>query len=168
MQRTRSISIKSVRLYKAVLVFFFLSYFFLYSGLYIVKYNWWGVFIIVLAVSTIIYYWNPHITRNFTRLKELSYDDENLYIVEKGVEEQIPFHEVKDVEIVSLDGVYQFNFFNKNLHEGAVRCKTSMWYPLNFKTIDKELNRVRALIQKAHREYRDQIGDGRGLASFNG
>jgi len=167
MQRTRSISIKSIRLYKAALYAFLLAYFLLYAGSNIVRYRWFGILFAVVILSFTIYFWYPGFSKNLSRLKELSYDDENLYIIERGVEEQIPFHEVRDVEIVSLDGVYQFNFFNKQLHDGAIRCKTSMWYPLNFKTVDKELNRVRGLIIKAHREYRDQIGKDRGLASFN-
>ena len=167
MQRTCSISVKSIRLYKTILISLLFAYFLLYIGSFILQYKWFGILIATLFVLLMVYYWYPSFSKNLSRLKDLSYDDENLYIIESGVEEQIPFHEVKDVEIVSLDGVYQFNFFNKNLHKGAVRCKTSMWYPLNFKTVDKELNRVRGLIRKEHREYKDQIGDGRGLASFN-
>ena len=167
MRRTKSISIKSIRLYKAALYCFLLAYFLAYSGFYIMEYRWLGILMVVVVVVASVYFWYPGLSKNLNRLKELSYDNENLYIIEKGVEEQIRFCEVKDVEIVSLDGIYQFNFFDKQLHNGAVRCKTSMWYPLNFRTVDKELNRVRGLIWKTHREYRAPTGNDRGLASFN-
>lgn len=100
-------------------------------------------------------------------MKDISYDDAHLYINENGVEEQIPFYEIRDVEIVSLNGICKFNFFNIQLHGGAVTCKTSMWYPLNFKKVDKEFNRVRALIRKAHQQYKPEIGQEKNLASYN-
>ncbi|MCP4457880.1 MAG: hypothetical protein GY816_07640 [Cytophagales bacterium] len=167
MQRTRSISVKSIRLYKTILISLLLAYFLLYTGSFILQNEWLGILIGSLFVLLMVYFWYPSFTNNLSRLKDLSYDDENLYIIENDVEEQIPFHEIRDVEIVSLDGIYQFNFFNKQLHGGVIRCKTSMWYPLNFKTVDRELNRVRGLIRKAHWEYQGQIGNDRGLASFN-
>lgn len=119
-----------------------------------------------ILVAVAVYYWNPSIGRNFDRLKEIAYDSENLYVIENGREEQIPFYEIRDVEIVSLGGIYKFNFFDKGLHKGFITCKTSMWYPLNYPKVDRELNRVRALINKAHREYKEQITDKNQLASF--
>ncbi len=113
----------------------------------------------------LVAYWFPSVLKTLKQMKNLSYDDENLYVVEDGVEEQIPFEQVKDVEIVSLNGIYRFNFFSKDLHNGFVTCKTSMWYPLNYPTVDKELNRVRALIRKAHQNYRNRIGKENRLAS---
>ncbi len=113
----------------------------------------------------LIAYWFPSALKTIKQMKNLSYDDENLYVLEDGVEEQIPFEQVKDVEIMSLNGIYRFNFFNKDLHDGFVTCKTSMWYPLNYPAVDKELNRVRALIRKSHQNYRDKIGNENRLAS---
>lgn len=105
--------------------------------------------------------------KDWQHLKDIAYDSQNLYITEKGREEQIPFHEVRDVEITSLNGIYRFIFYNKELHGGWVSCKTSMWYPLNFPKVDKELNRVRGLINKAHHAYQEEPETGNQLMSFN-
>lgn len=106
------------------------------------------------------------IRENHLHLKDLSYDRGNLYILEKGREEQIPFYRIKDVELTSLSGIYQFNFYDKDLHGGWVSCKTSMWYPLNFPKVDRELERVRQLIRRAHELYEHEQPNNQ-LTSFN-
>jgi hypothetical protein len=166
MERTKSISIKNLRLYKAFSMFLFG----LWAFSYIFRFYDFGVLGWIMSAiffAFAVYYWNPRLGQNLNRLKEIAYDSENLYIIENETEEQIPFIAIRDVEIVSLGGIYRFNFLDKNLHKGWITCKTSMWYPFNFKTVDKELNRVRALIAKAHRNYTGEIGQERGLASFN-
>jgi hypothetical protein len=171
MERTKSISTSFYKAYKAVtyalIGLFILGYF----GRFILIIGFANVYIsllfIVIVVIAIKYKWFPEFFKEINKLKDVSYDSENLYIVEDKYEEQIPFHEIKDVEIKSLNGIYQFNFFNKNLYDGYIRCKTSMWYPFNYRKVDSELNRVRSMVRKAHQNYREQIEHNKSLASFN-
>lgn len=90
-------------------------------------------------------------------IKEVSHDKENLYVKEGTYEIQIPFYQVKDVEILSLDGLYKFHFFHHDQFGKEVICKPSLWYPLNFRKIDKELDQLRFLVRKAHLEYKDDV-----------
>lgn len=171
MERTRSISTTFYKTYKIIAYSFLALFMLVYFGRFIVIIGLANIYIGLVAVALILiglkYRWYPDFFKDFNKLKDVSYDSENLYIIEDGLEEQIPFYEIKDVEIKSLNGVYQFNFFNKNLYDGSITCKTSMWYPFNYRKVDSELNRVRSLIRKAHRSYEEQTGNDKSLASFN-
>ncbi len=167
MQRTKAISSRFYKSYKygAAGLIFLLAFSYILYPLVAGDFSWFRVIISILYFGIGIKYWFPSLISSIKQMKDLSYDDENLYIIENSVEEQIPFNEIKEVEIVSLNGIYRFHFFDKSLHGGAVSCKTSMWYPFNFIKVDKELNRVRGLIWKAQREYGSRIGGNKGLPS---
>ena len=156
-ERTKSLSTSFYKVYKIIsfsLIILFIMLYYVHFVLLIgFAHIGWGLFALICLILVIKFKWYPEFFKEFKRLKDISYDSNNLYIVEKGIEEQIPFYEIKDVEIKSLNGIYQFNFFDKSLYDGAVRCKTSLWYPLNYKKVDAELNRVRSLIKKAKAEF---------------
>lgn len=112
-----------------------------------------------------IFYWFPEVRKSIRRIREIAYDKENLYVKEGNYEIQIPFHDVKDIEIMSLDGLYKFKLYHHDQFGDEVICKPSLWYPLNYKKIDAELNRIRSYVRKAHREYKDKIGSDMSLPS---
>lgn len=122
----------------------------------------------LIAVSYILLgafvYW-PRVKNFLQKIKEVSYDKENLYVREGEYEIQIPFYEVKDIEIMSLDGLYKFTLYHHDQFGNEVICKPSFWYPLNYKRIDAELNRIRGWVRKSHHEYQDKIGSGHTLPS---
>lgn len=142
--------------------------YYLWSYLKIIwDWPWYGALPFFAFLLFIMYKVFEERFKDWQHLKDISYDTRNLYISEKGTEEQIPFYEIKDVEITSLNGIYRFLFYDKKLHGGWVSCKTSIWYPLNFPKVDQELNRVRGLINKAHHEYKYEPVDSNRLMSFN-
>lgn len=170
MERTKAISTRYYLIYKAVSITILGGVILAYLWSYVdVVFRWpWYVgfpFFCLLLYSFFRLFREK--IKDWQHLKDISYDSENLDITEKGREEQIPFHEIKDVEITSLNGVYRFIFYNKELHGGWVSCKTSMWYPLNFPKVDKELNRVRSLINRAHHAYQEEPDASNQLMSFN-
>ena len=89
-------------------------------------------------------------------VKQISYDNQYLYVHEDGADTQIPLERIRDVEITSLDGMYKFNLMDKDTYGPYILCKTSMWYPLNFKKVDKELDYVRFLINKRKRTIQSE------------
>ncbi len=103
----------------------------------------------------------------YGKIKEISYDEENLYVHEQDYEIQIPYHQVKDVEIISLGGLYKFTLLRHDQFGREVICKPSIWYPLNYRKIDKKLNKIRSMIRKAQWKYKDQILTEKSLASIN-
>lgn len=162
--REKTLTTNSVRLYKVTLIIFYalVAGVYVFNGFYTAGVV--GVLLYAVLIGFIIY---NTVSKTFKSLREISYDLENLYVQEKGFEIQIPYHEVKDVEITSLGGLYKFNLYREQQFGKALLCKPSIWYPLNYKKIDKELNRIRGLIRKAHQTYRDQIENDKSLASFN-
>lgn len=122
----------------------------------------WGVMMYGVFVVFII---RKFFNETHSKIKEVSYDKENLYVKEEEYDVQIPFYQVKDIEIVSMDGLYKFKLYHHDQFGREVICKPSIWYPLNYKRIDAELNRIRSYVRKAHRVYKEQIGSNRSLPS---
>ncbi|MEO9484678.1 MAG: hypothetical protein ABJG47_14565 [Ekhidna sp.] len=165
MERSKSLSINSVKRYKFFLMGSLSIMFLAYMTLYLIDGDLYGVVMVVVYLALMIFYWYPNIGKFLKKIKEVSYDKENLYVQEGTYEIQIPFHEVKDIEIVSLDGLYKFKLYQSDQFGDEVICKPSLWYPLNYKKVDAELNRIRGLVRKAHHEYTDKIGFDRSLPS---
>lgn len=165
MERSKSLSIKSVKRYKYVLVVFMSILGLIYTTSFFTRFNPLNLILGAAWFALLILYWYPNILKFLKKIKEVSYDKENLYVKEGEYEIQVPFHEIKDIEIVSLDGLYKFKFYQNDQFGNEVVCKPSLWYPLNYKKIDAELNRIRSMVRKAHHDYREKIGVDRGLPS---
>ncbi|MEM9897032.1 MAG: hypothetical protein AAF789_11750 [Bacteroidota bacterium] len=165
MERSKSLSIKSIRRYKLFVVINISILFLFYVGFQLIEGGVFGIIVALAYLFTMIFYWYPSIGKSLKKLKEVSYDGKNLYVQESGYEIQIPFQEVRDVEIISLDGLYKFNLYHHDQFGKEVVCKPSLWYPLNFKRVDKELNRIRYLIRKAKWSQRELDEDSNQLPS---
>ncbi len=156
MERSKSLSISSIRRYKLITVTAISVMVISYILLLGFSDNWssW-VFAAVYLNFGVFVYW-PRFKDFLNKIKEVSYDKENLYVKEGDYEVQIPFYEVKDIEIMSLDGLYKFTLYHHDQFGNEVICKPSNWYPLNYKKIDAELNRIRGLVLKAHHNYKEE------------
>lgn len=108
----------------------------------------------MVVVYGIIFY---KVVKHIKQLKYLEYDDSNLYVKHHDYEVQIPYEQIKEVSIVSIDGLYKFVFYKANQFGEFVLCKPSLWYPFNYPRIDDELNRIRAMIDKRKREVLNAI-----------
>ena len=166
-ERSKSLSIKNVKAYKIFLLSSLAVFVIAYALFSIHSGDWSGIFIAIIYPIILVRFWFPQMKKSLNKLKELSYDKENLYVMEKGYEIQVPFHQVKDIEIMSTDGLYKFTLYHNDQFGNEVTCKPSLWYPLNYKRIDKELNRIRMMVRKAHQNYKEQIENNKSLASFN-
>lgn len=136
-----------------------------YMVLHLIDGDFFGIAMVVIYLTLMIFYWYPNMGKFLNKIKEVAYDKENLYVKEGEYEIQIPFYEVKDIEILSLDGLYKFKLYHHDQFGDEVICKPSLWYPFNYKKIDAELNRIRSLVRKAHREYTDHTVSNRTLPS---
>ncbi len=165
MERSKSLSIHSVKTYKIftiVTLSGFVIFYIFFLGLSDSLFNW------ILAAGYVVlsvFIWFPQYKKFFSKIKEVAYDTENLYVKEGDYEIQIPFHQVKDIEIISFDGLYRFKLYHHDQFGSEVICKPSLWYPFNYKRVDAELNRIRSLVRKAHWDYKDQIGVDKALPS---
>jgi len=96
--------------------------------------------------------------KNLNNVKYVEYDDANLYVLHNDYQIQIPFHEIKEVSIVT--GGFLFQLYKQTQVGKEILCLPSVWYPLNYKKVDTEMDRVRSLIAKKKQEYYNQIGPG--------
>ncbi|MEQ8626024.1 hypothetical protein [Ekhidna sp.] len=165
MERSKSLSIRSVKRYKLFLIAMVTLFFGFYVIYYTKMSGLFGILMAIIYVGLMVFYWYPNIGKFLRKIKEVSYDNENLYVREGDYEIQIPFYQVKDIEIISMDGLYKFKLYHHDQFGSEVVCKPSIWYPFNYKRIDAELNRIRSYVRKAHREYKEQIVLYRSLTS---
>lgn len=111
-----------------------------------------GLLGIALGLSYIVLFivvYLPHLNKLMKSIKQISYDHEYLYVHEADQQLMLPLSRIRDVELTSLDGLYKFNLMDEQHFGKELNCKTSMWYPFNYKKVDKELDFIRYLIKKA-------------------
>ncbi len=85
------------------------------------------------------------------KLKNISYDDSSVYYEKKGFEVQIPFEEIRDIEIKTVTGIYNINLYRPSQDGKKVPFKMSLWYPLNFKAQDEKVDVLRDKIDRHKR-----------------
>ncbi len=80
------------------------------------------------------------------RLKNVSYDESSVYYTRKGYEVQIPFEEIKSIDIETPTGIYGIKLYVPSQNGKEIFFKTSLWYPLNFKKKDEQVDELRSKI----------------------
>lgn len=91
------------------------------------------------------------LVKHINKIKSISFDDSSLYYIKDDYEVLVPFEEIKDIEIKSLDGVYEIKFYNPTQDGARIFFKTSLWYPLNFRKQDEMVNVLRDKIDRYKR-----------------
>ena len=85
------------------------------------------------------------------KIKNVSYDDSSVYYNKKDFEVQIPFEDIRDIEIKTISGIYKINLYSPSQDGSSIMFKTSLWYPFNFNKQDEKVNELRALIDRYKR-----------------
>ena len=163
MQRTKTLTSKSLRNYKIVLgtlctVALTVSvYTFLYGTFNVMGF----VMIPVLLLTSFIHF------RNLNLVRDVEYDDANLYVLHNDYQIQIPFEQIKEVNIVT--GGFLFRLYKKTQIGMEVLCLPSIWYPLTYKKVDAEMNWVREMIAKRKREFYENknLSNSKQLSGLN-
>ncbi len=86
------------------------------------------------------------------KIKNISYDDSSVYYDRKGYEVQIPFEDIKSVEIKTISGIYKIILFGPTQDGSVIMFKTSLWYPFNFRSQDEKVNELRDKIDTYKRK----------------
>lgn len=102
--------------------------------------------------------------RHIKKIRSISYDQSSIYYVKNDYEVQVPFENIKSIEIVSIDGVYAINFYHPVQDGEKIFFKTSLWYPFNFQKKDDEVNILRDRIDRYKRTLPEK--NFAGLPSF--
>jgi len=105
--------------------------------------------------AAIIYMWAMYKLIIFIyRTHNVEFDDEYLYILRKHADLIIPLENIKNVEIVSLGGLFKVILYETEQVGKEFYFKPSLLYPLNYKHKDKLVNLLRAKIEAAKRKKR--------------
>lgn len=83
------------------------------------------------------------------KFQQTSFDEEFLYVYQKQQDYVIPLENIESVEIESLGGVYKVNLYHPEQLGNEFYFKTSLLYPLNYKSKDALVNVLRKAIDKA-------------------
>jgi hypothetical protein len=89
-----------------------------------------------------------------SKVFHVEFDDEFLYVIQKNQDMLIPLENIKDVEIVSLGGVYKITLYAKDQLGDLIYFKPSLLYPFNFKSKDKLVDVLRHNIDEAKKKLR--------------
>lgn len=123
-----------------------------YTSHAFVSFGWLGLAVGPLYIFLLLRYWYPSFRRMVLSFRSISYDAHYLYVKEPDSDILVPLEHIREVELISLDGVYRFHLKEPLYFGEYIHCKTSMWYPFNFPKVDKELDKIRWLIQKRKKE----------------
>jgi len=91
-----------------------------------------------------------------SKLKNISYDHENIYVFKGDQEIIIPFNEIKNIELKSLLGTHCIKFYHDLGLGKEIYFKSSLWYPLNFKKVDEQVYKLQLRIDNDKRKGQSQ------------
>ena len=109
------------------------------------------VFLLPLNFSYFIYAW--FLVNK--RVYHVEFDNEFIYVVQKNHDLVIPLKNIKDVNLVSLGGVYKVDLYGKELFGNKFYFKPSLLYPFNHKKKEAVVDILWANIEKAKRKKQD-------------
>lgn len=105
----------------------------------------------LLIIVPVYIIWAFRAIPAIVKIKNVSYDQSSLYYDKKGFEVQVPFEDIKDIEIKTISGIYKINLFEPSQDGSIIMFKTSLWYPFNFKKQDEKVNELRDRIDRYKR-----------------
>lgn len=127
-------------------------------GLYILVFSSITILLLreslLFGISQIIVYGSflYYLIKMTIKLQQVSFDDDFLYVFRKQQDFVIPLENIKSIEIESIGGVYKVNLFYAEQLGDHFYFKTSLIYPLNFKSKDKLVDVLRSKIESAKRK----------------
>ena len=103
-----------------------------------------GAFSFGYVIYGCFLWWNVN-----KRVYYVEFDDEFMYLTQKGHDLVIPLENIKDVNLASLEGVYRVDLYAKELFGDKFYFKPSLLYPFNHKKKEAVVNILWANIEKA-------------------
>jgi len=147
------ISTKRLRLYQWIVIITsaLISIAFLYFGYlrYLNQEYFGAIFYSFEGVFLFIFFY-----LRATRLHSIEYDEQHIYVVQKGQELIIPFTDIKDIKLTGLTGVHSIYLYEDLGFDKEIMFKSSLWYPFNYKKVDDQVYELQKRIDQAKREYK--------------
>jgi hypothetical protein len=136
--RIKNLSTRFHWLYKngSLLILIGLVSYFIYLAFRDVKAH--GVIASFLPLSWIYIIWVWYWVNR--RVYRTEFDDEFLYIIRKNQDTLIPLENIKDINLVSMGGVYRVDLYAKEEFGNTFYFKPSILYPFNHKKKEALVN----------------------------
>lgn len=152
--RIKNLSTRFLSFYKygtAIIIAGFVAGFFVYTYItFIEEGKGIASFLLPFTWGHLIWIWIGINRKVF----HVEFDHEFLYVIQKNQDILIPLENIKDVEIVSLGGVYKITLYAKDQLGDLIYFKPSLLYPFNFKSKDKLVDVLRHNIDEAKTKVR--------------
>jgi hypothetical protein len=110
--------------------------------------TYWVVFPIL--VNFFLLWWHSH-----RKLFQIEFDEDFLYVGQGNQDILIPLENIKDVNLISVVGVYQVDLYSKETFGKKFYFKPSFLYPFNHKESEALIDVLWANIEKAKRKKQD-------------
>ena len=89
------------------------------------------------------------------RVYRTEFDDEFLYIIQRNQDLLIPLENIKDINLVSMGGVYRVDLYAKEEFGNTFYFKPSLLYPFNYKKKEALVDILWRTIEKAKSKKQD-------------
>ena len=117
---------------------------------------------ILLLYLPVIWYFSFNAAQQSKKLKTISFDDSSVYYEKDGYEVQIPFEDIKSIELYKG---WSINLYRPTQDGDQIFFQPSVWYPLNFRKKDAEIDKLRDKIDQYMRTLPER--NFAGLPSYN-
>jgi hypothetical protein len=86
------------------------------------------------------------------KVYQVEFDNDFLYVIQKNQDLIIPLENIKDINLISIGGVYKVELYSKELVGDTFYFKPSLLYPFNHKKKEALVDILWANIEKAKRK----------------
>jgi hypothetical protein len=86
--------------------------------------------------------------KEFKKLRTISYDASSIYYDKDGYEVQVPFEDIKNIELYRG---WRINLYRPSQDGNSIMFTPSVWYPFNFIGKEKRINKLRDKIDEYKR-----------------
>jgi len=153
--KTTVISTSKIKTYKFILIAITVGIL-LFWSVFIIRVLMTGENYFMIANFAVYGFLVYKVITHINKIKSISFDDSSIYYIKDDYEVQVPFEDIKDIEIKSLDGLYEIKFYSPTQDGERIFFKSSLWYPLNFKKQDDLVNVLRDKIDRYKRTLPEQ------------
>jgi len=95
-----------------------------------------------------LWYFSLKAWKDIKKLRTISYDASSIYYEKDGYEVQVPFEDIKNIE---LDRGWRINLYRPAQDGNSIMFTPSVWYPFNFIGKEKRINKLRDKIDEYKR-----------------
>jgi hypothetical protein len=89
------------------------------------------------------------------RVYQVEFDTDFMYVIQKNQDLIIPLENIKDVNLISVGGVYQVDLYARELFGDKFYFKPALLYPFNHKKKEALVDILWACIEKAKTKKQD-------------